>query len=139
MRIIRRPLAPRETDHELIWLVVSLGGLALAASWFALALPWPTCVFHHLTGHPCPTCGATRSALAFFHGQFSEAWKWNPLALVGYATLSVYDAYAFGVLALRKPRLRISGLTDREKLIWRTAVLALVALNWSYLWWANRA
>src|ERR1700704_7020244 len=94
MQLSRRPIAPGELDHELIWLAVSLGALAAAALWFALHLPWPICVFHTLTGHPCATCGATRSAIAFFHGQFFSAWKWNPLAFVGYCTLSIFNAYA---------------------------------------------
>src|SRR6478736_3994396 len=72
MQIVRRPLAPSETNHELLWLSVSSGGLALAASWFALKLPWPICLFHALTGHPCLTCGATRSAVAFFRGVSME-------------------------------------------------------------------
>ena len=33
MQIVRRPLAPGETNHELLWLSVSSGGLALAATW----------------------------------------------------------------------------------------------------------
>src|SRR3981081_3786522 len=108
MQIARRPLAPGETDHEFIWLSVSLGGLALAATWLALRLPWPICLFHALTGHPCATCGATRSAIAFFNAQFFTAWKWNPLAFVVYCALSIFDVYAFVVLVTRAPRLRIA-------------------------------
>ena len=36
MQVLRRPLAPEETDHELIWLTVSVSSLGLAATWFAL-------------------------------------------------------------------------------------------------------
>src|SRR5436853_2689307 len=115
MQIARRPLAPGETDHELLWLCVSLGSVALAASWLALHVPWPICLFHAVTGHPCATCGATRSAIAFFHGQFFTAWKWNPLAFVSYTALSIFDAYAFGVLVMRAPRLRITRLSRGER------------------------
>ena len=133
MQIARRPLAPGETDHEFIWLSVSLGGLALAATWLALRLPWPICLFHALTGHPCATCGATRSAIAFFHAQFFTAWKWNPLAFVVYCALSIFDVYAFVVLVTRAPRLRIAQLTQSEKKFIRVSFVSFLALNWFYL------
>ena len=78
MQIVRRPLALGETNHELIWLSVSSGGLALAATWLALKLPWPICLFHALTGRPCLTCGATRSAMAFFHAHFLAGVPMEP-------------------------------------------------------------
>jgi Protein of unknown function (DUF2752) len=133
MQIARRPLAPGETDYELIWLSVSLGGLALAASWFALRLPWPVCLFHTITGHPCATCGATRSAIAFFHGDLFHAWKWNPLAFLAYCSLSIFDVYAFFTLIMRTPRLRIVQLGDHEKKFLRIAIIAVFAVNWIYL------
>jgi hypothetical protein len=137
MQIARRPLAPGETDHELIWLSVSLGGLGLAATWLALHLPWPICLFHALTGQPCATCGATRSAVAFFHGQFFSAWKWNPLAFVVYCALSIFDAYAAIVLITRAPRLRLARITAPEKKFIRASVVSLFAVNWIYLLIAN--
>lgn len=139
MQLVLRPLAPRETDHELLWLSVSLGGLVVAATWLSLRLPWPICLFHTITGHPCATCGATRSAMAFFHGQFFTALQWNPLAFAGYCTLSIFDVYAFAVLVLRKPRLRIMNFRSREKNVVRFSLVALFALNWVYLLIANPA
>src|SRR5947208_11878340 len=97
MQILRRPLAPGETNHELLWLSVSSGGLALAAGWLALKLPWPICLFHALTGHPCLTCGATRSAEAFFHSQLFAAFQWNPLDVLVYCAFLLFNFY---VLAL---------------------------------------
>jgi Protein of unknown function (DUF2752) len=137
MQIARRPLAPGETDHELIWLSVSLGGLGLAVTWLALHLPWPICLFHALTGQPCATCGATRSAVAFFHAQFFSAWKWNPLAFVVYCALSIFDAYAAIVLITRAPRLRLARITAPEKRFIRASVVSLFAVNWIYLLIAN--
>ncbi len=139
MHIAWRPLAPRETDHELIWLGVSLGGLVLATTWLALHLPWPICLFHALTGHPCATCGATRSAIAFFHAQFFTAWNWNPLAFLFYCALSIFDAYAFVVLITRAPRLRIAQLTRSEKKFIRVSVVSLFAVNWIYLLTCSRS
>src|SRR5262249_57173033 len=110
----RRALNPSESDHELIWLSISLASLALAAGWYALRLPWPHCVFLAITGHPCLTCGATRAAIAFFHLDFWSAWKLNPLVFTILYGLSIFDAYAFAVLVLRAPRLRIVQFTAAE-------------------------
>ena len=137
MQIVRRPLAPGETDHELIWLSVSSGGLALAATWLALKLPWPICLFHALTGRPCLTCGATRSAIAFFHAHFLAAFEWNPLAFLVYCALTLFNVYAFAVVVTRVPRLRIIRLTPSERKFVRGSAIALLTLNWAYLLLAN--
>jgi len=135
MQISRRQLAPGEVDHELVWLSVSLGSLAFAALWFALRLPWPHCLFLTITGHPCLTCGATRSATAFFHWDFWGAWKWNPLVFLFLSGLSIFDAYAFGVLVLRTPRLRVGRFSGVEKRLLRFAALVAFLSNWIYLLW----
>src|SRR5438270_417088 len=119
MQIVRRPLAPGETNHELLWLGVSSGGLALAATWLALKLPWPICLFHSLTGHPCLTCGATRSAVAFFHAHFFAAFQWNPLAFLFYSALSIFNLYALAVIVMQTPPVRIAKLTASERNIFR--------------------
>jgi len=132
MRIVLRSLAPLELDHELIWLSVSLGGLAFAAVWFALRLPWPHCLFLTLTGHPCVTCGATRAAIAFFHLDFAGAFQWNPLVFGFLCVLSLFDAYAFLTLIMRTPRLRLL-FSPNEKNFVRLVAIALVLSNWIYL------
>jgi len=133
VQLSRRSLLPGEIDHELVWLSVSLGSFAVAALWFALRLPWPRCIFHDLTGLPCLTCGATRAAIQFFHGNFGRAWKWNPLIFVGLSAISLFDIYAALVLGTRAPRLRISQLTDKERNFVRVLVIAALLLNWIYL------
>jgi len=137
MQVVRRPLAPGETNHELIWLSVSSVGLALAASWLALKLPWPICFFHALTGRPCLTCAATRSAIAFFHAHFLAALQWNPLAFLCYCALSLFNVYAFATLVMRTPRLRVAQVNPGERKFIRGSVIALLALNWAYLLLAN--
>src|SRR4029077_13816217 len=137
MEILRRPLAPGETNHELLWLTVSSGGLVLAATWLALKLPCPIGLFHALTGPPCLTCGATRSAAAFFHAHFLVAFQWNPLAFLFYCALSIFNLYALAVIGTRAPRVRIAELTASERKFIRGAIIALFALNWIYLLIAN--
>jgi hypothetical protein len=137
MQIIRRPLAPGETNYELLWLSVSSGGLVLSVAWLTLKLPWPICFFHALTGHPCLTCGATRSATAFFHAHFLAALQWNPAAFLFYCGLTLFNAYAFAVLVMRAPRLRIAQVTQAEGKFVRISVIALLLVNWIYLLLAN--
>ena len=133
MRVVRRPLAPGQTDHELVWFCVSIIALGLAATWFVLGLPWPHCIFLSITGHPCLTCGATRSAIAFFHFDFARAWKWNPLVFSFLCGLSIFDAYAFAVLMTRARRLRIVQFTAVEKNFVRLAIIVALLSNWIYL------
>ncbi|MDB6056373.1 MAG: hypothetical protein JWO95_217 [Verrucomicrobiales bacterium] len=133
MRITARPLAPDEIDYELITLSVTVAALALLIGWNALHLPWPICAFHALTAHPCATCGATRSAIAFFHGQFMTSARWNPLAFAAYCGISIFDSYALIVLITRARRLRVTQMTLLEKNIVRALVVAMLALNWIYL------
>ena len=121
-----------EIDHELIWLSVSIVSVIVAASWLALGLPWPVCVFHQLTGLPCVTCGMTRCAIQFFHGHFLASLKWNPLVFGLLCGVAAYDLYAFTSLATRAPRLRIAfGETQKKYL--RIIVISALALNWIYL------
>lgn len=40
------------------------------------------CFFKSLTGHPCPSCGVTRSVVELFRGNLLAAIYMNPLGLV---------------------------------------------------------
>jgi hypothetical protein len=133
MRLLWRRRSANEPDHELVWLAVSATSIAGGAAWLALALPWPRCLFLALTGLPCVTCGATRCMIAFLHGDFLSALRWNPLAFVALCALIAFDLYAAIVLLGRTLRLRIVDWTATEKNLARIVMLGLLALNWIYL------
>jgi len=133
VRIAARPLAPGEVDFEFVAVSTSLAAFGLGAAWWATRLPWPVCAFHALTGYPCITCGATRSAIAFFHGRFLSSWNWNPLAFAAYCLIAIFNAYAFVAVISRGRRLRIVQITNLERNFARWSLLALVAGNWIYL------
>ena len=133
MQIRARPLQPGEIDHELIWLAVSVASVVLATIWLRSGLPWPHCAFHELTGHPCLTCGMTRSAIRFFHGDFLGALTWNPLIFVGLCAVTIFDVYAVTVLVMRVPRIRLLQFSASEKKFVRVLAIALLLANWIYL------
>lgn len=133
MRVELRRLRPGELDHELIWLLVTVSAALLACAWLALHLPWPRCTFRALTGLPCVTCGATRSSLAFLHGNLATAWRFNPLVFVGLWAIAIFDLYALGVLSMRARRARVVSSNPRTRR-WVLAAVVLAGLaNWIYL------
>ena len=133
MRLVWRRSAPGEFNHELVWLAVSLAAVVGGAIWLGLQFPTPRCPFLAITGYPCLTCGATRCAIAFLHGNFSAAWHWNPLALLALGGVAVFDIHAAIVLVAGAPRLRSVEWSRREKNALRLAVVALIVVNWVYL------
>ena len=132
-----RPLAPKETDFEFLFLIVSSVAAASSFVWLASGLPWPGCWFRRLTGTPCPTCGATRTALSLVHGDLATAWRHNPLIFSCYIGTIILNLYCAGVLLFRFPRVRLTGLPPDVKRSLYVLALTAVTLNWFYLL-ANR-
>ena len=130
-----RRLQPGETDHEALWLGVSLACLAFAWLWLRLGLPLLHCPLHELTGCPCPTCGATRCVRFALGGDFGAALLINPLAFCALGATALYAAYAATVLALRRPRLRLDTWPAWVGKSARIAAIATIAANWAWLVW----
>lgn len=40
------------------------------------------CIIYKLTGLYCPGCGAARSCYSILHGQFYQAFRYNPLLII---------------------------------------------------------
>jgi hypothetical protein len=128
-----RPLAPKETDFELLFLVVSSGLASNCYLWLSLGLPWPGCWVRRLTGLPCPACGATRCALSLVHGDLIRAWRDNPLVFVCYGGTLLVNLYAAAVLFFRLPRLRLASLPSKIKRAAGALVVIALTANWIYL------
>src|SRR2546421_8453006 len=133
MRLAWRRIPPEDFNHDVVWLVISVAALVGGAFWLRLGLPWLRCPFLAVTGYPCLTCGATRSAIAFLHGNLFLAWTWNPLAFVALCGVGLFDLYALIVLVAHVPRLRVIDWTQTEKNVVRVVVIALIVVNWIYL------
>ena len=133
MRLHWRRLHPRELDHELVWLCVTVAAAALGVVWLALGLPWPRCGFLAVTGLPCLTCGATRAAVAFLHGSVLEAWRFNPLVSVGLAGIAAFDLYALVVLVSGARRIRVTVTQPRGRRVILGVLGCVAAANWAYV------
>lgn len=97
-----------------------------------LASGLPYCPLKSWTGLPCPTCGATRTALALARFDFATAFGLSPLVTLAWVFL-VAGGLIAGVAALAGRG--VPELPREIPLGWRVAVLAVVLLNWVYLVW----
>ena len=133
MRLVWRRVPPEDFNHELVWLAVSAAAFVVGALWLNLGLSWPRCPFLAITGFPCLTCGATRCAVNLLHGNFLQAFWWNPLAMLALLGVVLFDLYAAVVVLCRCARLRLVDWTVTEKNAVRIAAVVVIALNWIYL------
>jgi hypothetical protein len=131
--VTARPLAPGETDFEPWFLFGSVTFGVGCLVWLTLRLPWPVCWFRHSLGVPCPTCGATRSALALAHGNIGLALHTNPLMCLVYLGVLFFDLYALIVVVWRMNRLRLERIPLQVQRVLRVIVVILVIGNWVYL------
>jgi hypothetical protein len=104
--------------------------LILAAPVIPRACAWlPPCLFRTLTGFPCPTCGATRAAIALARFHPVSAWVANPLVTLGYVAFLAGGLIA-GIAALAG---RPLAEPRRFSLAVRAAACSAAALNWIWV------
>jgi hypothetical protein len=46
------------------------------------------CIFHNVTGYPCPACGFTRSFVCFAHGDLHDSLRYHPLGPLLFVVLA---------------------------------------------------
>lgn len=81
-------------------LIIALFAVFMAV-WIAFRLP---CVFRHVTGLPCPTCGMTRAWLSALRLDFGAAFSYHPMFWVvpPLVLFGVYDGALFKSARLNK-------------------------------------
>ncbi len=116
-------------EVRILWGVVALGILALAPFGRYLAGILIGCPFRWLTGWPCPTCGATRAALALAEFDFAGALLRYPLMTLGWIGL-----IGGGLLALLSVLLEIEVPEPPRRLAnWQIVlIVAAILANWAY-------
>jgi len=87
------------------------------------------CLFHQLTGIPCPFCGITSGLTCLFHGDFVPAWEANR----GTFFLLLYFVFQiiFRIILLLKQQPLCSSI---EKISKRSSMvlLGIIFVNWIY-------
>jgi Protein of unknown function (DUF2752) len=111
------------------------GGLSVLGAAYTLPVFWsrgvspiPPCLFHQVTGQPCPMCGATRSFVALAHGDIARSLYLYPLAPVLFLAMLIGIGYGGWAMATgKRVRLEMSLATSQ-----RIGLIILVAfaLNW---------
>jgi Protein of unknown function (DUF2752) len=111
------------------------GGLSVLGAAYTLPVFWsrgvspiPPCLFHQVTGQPCPMCGATRSFVALAHGDIARSLYLYPLAPVLFLAMLIGIGYGGWAMATgKRVRLEMSLRTSQ-----RIGLIILVAfaLNW---------
>ena len=133
MKVVRRPLAPGETDLELLFAPILAACMAGGFLLLRGGHSFPECPFAGFTGHPCLSCGTTRAMHALLQGHLFEAFTWNPLALLVFILIVFWMVYAFAVAGRRTLRLRLIGFTFTS----RVTLIGVVILNWGYLFFRH--
>ena len=92
------PAAPVPTYRLLFNRFCTVG--ALLALPLAALLPSdgagiPVCLFHSLTGLPCPGCGLTRAFSSLLHGQVAAAFAYHPFVFLLLPLFAIMAAHNF--------------------------------------------
>lgn len=57
---------------------------------------WLICLVREITGYYCPGCGSGRACYSLLHGQFYQAFRYNPLLIILLPWLALYIAVCLG-------------------------------------------
>jgi hypothetical protein len=115
--------------------VAAVGTGLLGAAWILPGLwargvnPVPPCLFHTLTGQPCPFCGGTRSFAAMAHGNVVAAAHVFPIGPVLFAGVILAVAYALWSMVSGR-RLEVAMDPTLRKTLVVLGVTILLA-NWA--------
>jgi len=93
----------------------------------------PVCIFHTVTGVPCPSCGTTRAALLLLKGQVGTSLAKNPLGVVAVAFMLISPVWVI-VDLVRSKSTFLAAYIRMETIVRRPLVASIlvgcVLLNW---------
>jgi hypothetical protein len=130
MKILLKNTPPKSPIH-VIWGIFAIGLIILGHLFRNYLGMLPPCIFKHVTGIPCLTCGGTRSIVAFSNFEFYRAFIFNPLIMLFSVGIMVFS---FGTLAgwILKRSIAVK-LSRNEIMVIRIFIISLVIFNWAFL------
>ena len=111
MKLVLRKPHDLETDYEFIFgflFIPLFGAVYFLILRLSSCIP-VFCVFHRLTGIPCPACGSFRCAEQLMAGHLWNAFLVQPLVMLVILVCVAFALYSWVVVILRLPRLRVDG------------------------------
>jgi len=132
MTILVKKMKKGELNLPLIYFSIALlGVIGLVILLQFNSIPHYPCVFKLLTGHPCPTCGATRLTESVFHLKFIDAFLFNPMIFICCILFLLWGFYGFFQLFSR--RKIVVNLSLKEWFFLRIIIVCVIIFNWIYL------
>ena len=90
------------------------------------------CLFKHVTGLPCPSCGSTSSLIAILHGEFSDAFLLNPLGFVMLLVMVILPIWIlFDLIIQKRSFLKVyqeMEIRFRRPIIYIPSILIILAI-----------
>jgi hypothetical protein len=91
------------------------------------------CLIKHVTNVPCPSCGATRSAISFLKGDFAASLAWNPVGIILVCIGLVVPVWILAdVISKKESFFKFFGKTEilfRKRMI-AVPAIGLILANW---------
>ena len=110
---------------------VLLGAIILASIYCdCAAQKLSFCLFHSITGLPCPSCGMTRAFIAIGNGDIISAISFNPASILVYITICI--GLALALLQVVTGKKYIEALWTKIKGKVFPITLAVMVVAWSY-------
>lgn len=95
-----------------------------------------SCLFHRVTGIPCPSCGSTRGMKELIQGHYSEAFAMNVLCYVQALFLLLYPLLLLADLVLKKRWVCQSYVWTIRMInqpFIASVLILFILINWIYL------
>lgn len=130
MEVRLRRATREERQLAGLWSAAAISAVILRPVWIAIAPLLGSCTFRNLTGIPCPSCGATRTALALLDLELATAAAVNPLATIAGLVFVIGGGLALVWVLLRG---RVPAYKMRWSRRWIIATVGIILINWVYL------